>query len=165
MSAKDIQSQTVPSIDLQNTGSPKEGIPFQSRKVLVADDDEGVLSLITRALSAAGCDVSAVADGLQAWEALLHRSYDLVVTDNEMPHMTGLELIRRIREVGLAVPVVIASGSRLGETFDDPSDSVTLILPKPFCMFQLLGAVQNALQSSTSPHQGASEPSYSHFED
>ena len=74
------------------------------RRILVADDDEGTRHLISAVLAGAGFDVNAAADGQQAWEALLHEHYDLLVTDNEMPRLTGIQLIERICEAGIACP-------------------------------------------------------------
>ena len=81
------------------------------RRILVADDDEGIRRLISAVLARAGFDVNTASDGQQAWEALLHEPYDLLVTDNEMPRLAGVELIARIRDAGMSLPVIVASGT------------------------------------------------------
>src|ERR1039458_9853176 len=93
------------------TDSPEPPVPIRSRRILVADDDEDIRYLLSTVLAGAGYDVNAASDGQQAWEALLHGHYDLLVTDNDMPRLTGIELIGRIRKEGMSLPVIIASGS------------------------------------------------------
>lgn len=69
----------------------------ESQEVLLVED-----SLLTRLqqkrmLEAAGLSVTEAADGLIAWDLLHQRSFDLIVSDIEMPHMTGLELTEKIK--------------------------------------------------------------------
>src|ERR1035441_9583493 len=81
-------------------------VPARPGRILVADDDEGVRGLIATALAGAGFNVNAASDGQEAWEALLHERYDLLVTDNEMPRLAGMELIARIPQAGNKQPVI-----------------------------------------------------------
>ena len=131
------------------TDSPEPPVPARSRRILVADDDEDIRYLLSTVLAGAGYDVNAVSDGQQAWEALLHGHYDLLVTDNDMPRLTGIELIGRIRKAGMSLPVIIASGSFPMESVRDyPEIQMAAVLPKPFAAFQLLNAVRHVLQAS-----------------
>lgn len=71
--------------------------PTRKQRLLIVDD-----SLTTRAmecglLEAAGYEVEAVADGMEAWSALQLRPFDAVISDVDMPHMNGFELTERIR--------------------------------------------------------------------
>ena len=142
------------------TGSSEPRAPTRLRRVLVADDDEGIRYLISTVLSGAGFEVNAASDGQQAWEALLHEHYDLLVTDNEMPRLRGIELIERIREAGMGLPVIVVSGSLpLERVRDLPSRQIAAVHPKPFDIGRLLDAVRHALQSScgdTTSDQGTS---------
>jgi CheY-like chemotaxis protein len=114
----------------------------------VADDDEDIRYLLSTVLAGAGYDVNAASDGQQAWEALLHGHYDLLVTDNDMPRLTGIELIGRIRKAGMSLPVIIASGSFPMESVRDyPEIQMAAVLPKPFTAFQLLNAVRHVFQT------------------
>ena len=58
---------------------------MRKRRILVADDDEGIRCLLSVALTLAGYDVNLASDGEQAWDTLSHDHYDLLITDNEMP--------------------------------------------------------------------------------
>jgi len=123
--------------------------PVRARRILVADDNELIRQLIFSALVGGGFDVDAAADGEQAWEALLHEHYDLLVTDNDMPRLTGTELIERMRKEGMSVPVIVASGTFSGETTHrDPQLQIAAVLAKPFSRLKLLETVRQALPAS-----------------
>jgi putative two-component system response regulator len=67
-------------------------------RVLIVDDDEIARDLLSEALIGAGYEVSAAKDGREALEILRTGVFRLVISDWEMPEMSGLELCRRIRE-------------------------------------------------------------------
>src|SRR5579862_5021545 len=66
--------------------------------VLIVDDDEIALELLSEALTGAGHEVSMARNGREALEILRTGLYQFVISDWEMPEMTGIELCRRIRE-------------------------------------------------------------------
>ncbi len=68
-------------------------------RILVAEDERITRATLTRQLEAAGHTVVAAEDGEQAWEAFQQGGFDLVMTDWEMPRLSGLELIQRIRAI------------------------------------------------------------------
>jgi DNA-binding NtrC family response regulator len=122
---------------------------LHARRILVADDDECIRQIVSTALTDDGFDVDAAADGEQAWEALHHEHYDLLVTDNEMPRLKGIKLIERIRREGMSLPVIMASGSSsLKQAHNDSQLQITAMLPKPFKRLELLDTVRHALQSA-----------------
>ena len=124
-------------------------VPAVPRRILVADDDEAVRCLISTVLADAGFNVNAASDGLEAWEALLQERYDLLVTDNEMPRLAGMELIERIHHAGMRLPVILASGTfPVEKVGDDPQLQIAASLPKPFRIPELLDTVRDVLASS-----------------
>src|SRR5262249_39073692 len=66
-------------------------------RVLIADDDRIVRHLLQRTLEQWGYEVTAVANGEDAWGAFATRDFPVVITDWEMPGLTGVELVQRIR--------------------------------------------------------------------
>lgn len=140
-----ISKTMLLSRDSQPVGRSEPATPLDVRKVLVADDDEVLLGLMTQALTEAGYDVDAVSDGGEAWESMLRTDYDLLVTDNDMPKMTGQELVARIRELGVEVPTILFSGGFQAASLDLGSAPGITTLPKPFCMLQLVDAVTVAI--------------------
>ena len=136
-------------MNLYATDSLGPPVPIRTPRILVADDDEGIRDLISAVLAPAGFNVHAVSDGQQAWEALLHEHYDLLVTDNEMPRLAGMALIKRIREAGMSLPVIIVSGALSAESVPDSLlRQIAAVLRKPFVLPELLGTVRQALWAS-----------------
>jgi two-component system, chemotaxis family, sensor histidine kinase and response regulator WspE len=80
------------------------------KRILVVDDSFTVRELERQLLTERGFEVEVAVDGMDAWNALRGANYDLVLTDVDMPRMSGIELIGLIRkELGSAIPVVIIS--------------------------------------------------------
>jgi CheY-like chemotaxis protein len=136
-------------------------VPVHAQRILVVDDEEDVRHLISSILAGDGFDMHAAADGEKAWEALQHEHYDLLITDNEMPRLVGIELIERIREAGMGLPIIIASGSFPMEKLrDNPELQIAAALSKPFRILELLRAVRDVFQpscGSTSACRGTSK--------
>jgi len=81
------------------------------KRILVVDDSVTVRETERKVLEDRGFLVEAASDGMDGWNKLLSSRFDLVVTDIDMPHMDGLELVRRIREDPRLskIPVVVVS--------------------------------------------------------
>lgn len=67
-------------------------------RLMLAEDSNFYRNLLHSYLTASGYDVVIAKDGQEAWELLQREPVDLLITDIEMPKMTGLELTRKIRE-------------------------------------------------------------------
>ncbi len=82
--------------------------------ILVVDDSLTHRTLQRNILSSSGYAVDVAVDGVEAWEKLQHKEYDLLVSDIEMPRMDGLELTRRVRmdaaRRGLPIVLVTSRG-------------------------------------------------------
>ena len=71
---------------------------MRHNRILVVDDEESLRRVTQLRLEAAGYHVNAVPDGFQALDLLAREPFDLVLTDLKMPGMTGIELLKRVRE-------------------------------------------------------------------
>ena len=83
--------------------------------ILVADDEENMLNTLEFILEAADYQVSTATDGQQALQTILksrknNHPVDLLVTDIQMPKLTGLELIERLKNLELDIPVLVITG-------------------------------------------------------
>lgn len=118
-------------------------------RILVVDDDTLIREFNSLLLRNSGYEVDVAEDGLAGWNALQESRYDLVMTDHEMPSMTGMELIERIRSAGIQIPVILSSGSiDLDELEPEQKERITALLPKPFSFSQLLETVARLLSVS-----------------
>lgn len=102
----EVQTTVITRRELENmTGNFMEG-----RNILVADDQEMNLLLLTRILSRWKCNFDKAADGIKAYELFSLHDYDMVLLDVQMPGMTGVEVVGKIRahadETKSKVPVL-----------------------------------------------------------
>ena len=81
------------------------------KRILVVDDSLTVRQVERKLLENRGYDVSAAIDGIDGWNTLKSGSFDLVITDVDMPRMNGIELVRRLKGDPLLkdMPVMIIS--------------------------------------------------------
>ena len=73
-------------------------------RALVVDDEEALLRAHARTLSKAGYTVETAADGLAAERALDRSSFDVILSDIDMPGINGIALLERVRQRDLNVP-------------------------------------------------------------
>ena len=129
--------------------APPQHSAHPSRRILLVDDDEDIREIYAETLVLSGYQVEAAADGEAGWEALQVRKYDLLITDHEMPRLSGLELVKKVCRAGIPVPVIIASGSLSpGELQRHPLIRFAAALPKPFSPAELLKTVRRVLCGS-----------------
>jgi CheY-like chemotaxis protein len=83
--------------------------------VLVADDDHVAQTLTARSLTKAGCRVLRTGDGLETLRVITRARPDLVVLDIGMPGLDGEAVLRIIRNMGAAAPIVVFHTARGGE--------------------------------------------------
>ena len=128
------------------------GVPWQRpmnppRRILVVDDDSDTRQLSVDVLVGSGYDVDAVMDGAAGWEALQDTRYDLAITDNKMPRMTGVEMIEKLRSASMALPVIMATGHLpMVEFARKPWLKPDAMLQRPFSNDDLLETVQKILR-------------------
>lgn len=130
------------------TSYPMPEVSADARpKVLLVDDDEVLLRSYVRALASQGYDVHACGDGEQAIQALGEASFDVVISDIDMPRLGGLELLARIRERDLDVPVVLVTGNPSLDTAMAAIEQGALrYVPKPVALDRLRSVVANAVR-------------------
>ena len=119
--------------------------------VLVADDDEGVRTLVTILLRRAGYQVVQAANGREALDTVRDRGneIDTVLLDVLMPEMDGHDTLPAVRGVEPKMPVIFISGFDQNEVADHltGAEAHTSFLPKPFENAELLAEVRRAVHS------------------
>jgi DNA-binding response OmpR family regulator len=122
-----------------------------SGRILVIDDEQGILSFVSRRLGAEGYTVDIAADGAAGLDAALGHSYDLIILDLLMPGLPGIDVLRRLVEHKPGQPVIILSA--LGDT-SSKVNSLELgaedYLAKPFSFEELLARVRARLRGARS---------------
>ena len=112
-------------------------------KVLVVEDDRAVGQFVQRGLEEQRVQVDLVADGTAALERATQGSYDVVVLDLRLPGLSGVEVLRTLRDRGIATPVLVltaqdALDSKVQALRSGADDYVT----KPFAFEELLARVE-----------------------
>jgi DNA-binding response OmpR family regulator len=121
--------------------------PFQ--RILVVEDDAVIRRLNALVLVRSGYQVDAAEDGAAGWEALHTINFDLLMTDHDMPGLTGLELVKKVRGARMTLPVILASGTLHTEEWErHPWLQLAAILLKPFSASQLLETVKEVLRAA-----------------
>jgi DNA-binding response OmpR family regulator len=122
-------------------------------RVLVAEDDEALRSVLERGLRESGYVVDAVPDGERALSFLRTYEYDVAVLDWRMPTVSGLDVVRQLRLAGSPVPVLMLTAR------DTANDRVTGLdegaddyLVKPFDFSELLARIRALQRRPPSVH-------------
>jgi len=117
-------------------------------RILVVDDEPAVQNALSRALTLERYEVAQAADGQEALEALGAAAYEAVILDIAMPRLDGLEVCRRLREVGDLTPVLMLTARDQIEERVAGLDGAGAddYLVKPFALRELLARVRALLR-------------------
>ena|SRR5436190_11785697 len=120
----------------------------KSAHILVADDESTILELLRTVLTLWSYEVEVCADGEAALTRAIEGRFSLLLIDYQMPRMTGLEVLRRLRAASSRTPVVLMSG-HLSEPVVKETKSLpgVQLLPKPFTLAALRVALDRAAGS------------------
>lgn len=130
----------------QNIGTTR---PSSTRwAVLLAEDDAPRRRYFSALLRGAGFEVDDAATGTAAWKQFQNNSYDLVITDNDMPGMCGVELFARIRRRNEEIPVLLMSdNTTAAQICRDAGFETWHFLLKPFSAERLIATVMAVLKN------------------
>lgn len=143
------------------------------KKILVADDEAHIRHIVSTKLSNAGFEVVTASDGEEALEACLAEKPDMIITDLQMPYMTGVEFCIRLRESERAgdapdpgrersprVPVLMLTARGFDiEPHEMVAAGIVDVLSKPFSPREILAKVKQMLgESDQAPGDGSPLP-------
>jgi EAL domain-containing protein (putative c-di-GMP-specific phosphodiesterase class I) len=115
-------------------------------RLLVVDDDEILLRSFVRVLTS-DYEVDACCDGVEAVKALSTNTYDAILSDIDMPRLSGLALLERVRAVDLDIPVVLITGNPCLDTAMAAVEYGALrYVPKPIDAAGLRAVAANAVR-------------------
>jgi len=117
-------------------------------KILVADDEAHILHVLSMKLQNAGYTVICAMDGEEALELCISEGPDLLITDNQMPYLSGIELSTRVHQIEqfATLPTILltARGYDLGSE-EIRAAGIGLVLAKPFSPREVLEHVKQFL--------------------
>ena len=125
-----------------------KGQRMAGKKVLVVDDEIHIVHVVTVKLRNNGYEVVSAENGADALDQARSERPDVIITDFQMPVMTGLEFIGRLRELPETreIPVILLTGRSFDITPEQQRElRIAQCLSKPFSPRELLGCVEDAL--------------------
>ena len=136
----------------QSTASEAEGTAMHPKQplILVVDDETHILHVVTLKLQNAGYRVVTAEDGEEGLALALEHGPDLIITDFQMPFMTGLELCRKLLEHDRTsrIPAVMLTARGFGLDDESRAKNIVDVLSKPFSPREMLARVQELVERS-----------------
>lgn len=128
------------------------------RRILVVDDEPAIRQLNSKILLRSGYVVDTAVDGVAAWQSLKAANYDLLITDNAMPNLSGVELLQMLYADQHMLPVIMATARPPQAEFDQsPWLQPAAILLKPYSFDALVETVKAVLRAAVRNHPPASD--------
>ena len=116
-------------------------------RLLLVEDEIEIQAFLRRSLVEAGYEVEAAPDGKTAERLAVERTFDVLIVDLGLPDQDGVNLILRLRQLGVSAPVLILSARR---SVDDRVRGLEQggddYLTKPFALAELLARLRNLLK-------------------
>ena len=123
-------------------------------RILIVEDDRGIADYLVRGLEAEGYSTTTLDDGIHVYEEVALSEYNLIIMDLGLPTWDGLDVLKRLRDQGVNLPVIVLSArtavhDRVGSLEGGAND----YMPKPFQFAELLARVRLRLsdQSTADP--------------
>jgi CheY-like chemotaxis protein/anti-sigma regulatory factor (Ser/Thr protein kinase) len=128
------------------TGENAPAMP-NGLRILVIDDEAPVLMFLGQSLTRLGHRAVTASNGMEGLQRFEAQKFDLVITDLGMPAMSGEEVVRKIRQLSVRVPVILLTGwaDQLRAQGETPI-GVDLVLGKPLTIEQLSAAIAKTCQ-------------------
>jgi len=143
--------------------APLQREPVLPYRILVVDDDPLIRRLNSEVLIYSGYQVDAANEGAAAWDALRVNNYDLLITNNEMPQVTGVDLLKKVHATRMAMPIVMATWTLPTREFDlYPWLQPAAVLMKPYSFDELLETVEKVLYAIPSVKAEIAPPQRGH---
>jgi two-component system response regulator AtoC len=116
-------------------------------KVLVVDDEELIRWSLGKFLETAGFTVDIAMNGKEALQRIEEHRYDVIVTDLNMPEVSGMEMLEKISDKGCFSPVIVISSHVSENLMNDSScNNIFRYIIKPFKMEDVLNVVKEAVE-------------------
>lgn len=124
---------------------------MSGNRILVCDDEPHIVHVVAAKLRTAGFEVLCAADGEEAFELARQHQPDLVITDYQMPYLSGLELCAKLRTIPATrdIPVIMLTARGYSIQDEELKDTnIRAVLPKPFSPREVLAQAKSLLEGS-----------------
>ena len=119
-----------------------------SKKTLIIDDTKNIRLMLTKCLELNGWEVMAATNGKEGFEAVCNNEFDLIFLDLKLPEVSGVEVLKRIRDKGILTPVIVITAyPTIKNALECSRLGIASYIQKPFSAERLL-AVLNDLELS-----------------
>jgi DNA-binding response OmpR family regulator len=123
----------------------------KSPKIFVVDDDPAFRNAVVKILGVSGYRVVEESRMLRVIDSIVREKPDLILIDLNIPQISGMEIIKNLRRMGLAIPIMVVSGRISLEEFQNLREFGVLdFLSKPVTAKSLLDKVGNILKAVVS---------------
>ena len=139
-----------------------ESLPSEhdlTQRILVVAEPGDLRQLNAEVLADAGYQVDVAEDGAAAWAALQLHHYDLLITDQFLPNVSGVELLKKMHAARMPLPVIMVT--EILPTWEfalHPCLQAVTMLRKPYIFDKFLGMVKSVLPDITHVHAGITPP-------
>src|SRR5436853_4749450 len=118
-------------------------------KILLVEDEKGLIITLTDRLESEGFDVTSATDGKSGYDLAVSESFDLIILDVMLPKMNGYDVCRNLRQKSIETPILMLTAK--GETIDKVLGlklGADDYLTKPFEVIELLARIEALLRRS-----------------
>jgi two-component system cell cycle sensor histidine kinase/response regulator CckA len=118
-------------------------------RILLVDDEPDVADIVTKMLTRLGYSVTAFTDSMEALDAFKTKpeGFDLVITDQTMPRVTGSQLASQIATLRPGLPIIMCTGFHANSPENEAAGVISEVLMKPLISAELSDAVQRVLDA------------------
>jgi len=130
-------------------------------KILLVEDEEGLILTLTDRLESEGFEVVSANDGLAGFDAAISQPFDLILLDVMLPKKNGYDVCRDLRQKGISTPILMLTAK--GETIDKVLGlklGADDYLTKPFEVIELLARIEALLRRSPAHSNGHSHDAF-----
>jgi DNA-binding response OmpR family regulator len=154
-----MMKRNIPQIE-NSASAPLQSKSNPGQRILMVEDDRDTRRFNAEKLINSGYHVDAAKDGAVAWDVLQLNSYNLLIANQYLPKVSGVELLYKIHEARMSLPIIMATRNlpTWEFTLHPWLQSATMLL-KPYTCEKLLGTVRNVLYAAVNARQDIAPPS------
>jgi DNA-binding response OmpR family regulator len=143
--ANPVDVEPEPPADVAGSGGAVDSA--RAARVLLIEDEPGIVDFVSRGFEAAGFEVQAAMDGIEGERQALKGDFDAIVLDLMLPGRSGLEILETVRRGAPSVPVIVLTArGEIEDRVEGLEAGAVDYLVKPFSMAELVARVRAQLR-------------------